>query len=53
VHVSAATPDITIGGSPTAGQLCMARVYRLPSHGNDTKGEDAKLLAIILTYTGK
>jgi hypothetical protein len=50
VHISNATPAITIAGSPVAGQLCQFRAYRLGS-GADNLAATANLLQVIITYT--
>ena len=49
VHVSAATPAITLGGTPVAGNLCTFKVYR--DVANDNLAGDARLLAVKLTFT--
>lgn len=45
LHISPATPALTIGGTPAAGSLCMFRVYR---KANDTLTDGAILLGVAL-----
>lgn len=49
--ITAETPDITIGGTPAAGDLCFFRVFRDVSDSNDTAAEAARLLGVKLLYT--
>jgi hypothetical protein len=51
VNISAATPAITIGGTPAAGNYVQFRAYRNPADANDTLAATAELLAIKITYT--
>jgi hypothetical protein len=51
VNISAATPAITIGGTPAAGNYVQFRAYRNPADANDTLAATAELLAIRITYT--
>lgn len=51
VHISAATSAITPGGTAAAGDQFFIRVYRLPSHADDTLAVDARLLQVKLEYT--
>jgi hypothetical protein len=53
VHVSPTTSDITIGGSPAAGDIVYFQVYRDVSDSNDTLGADAKLIGVKLHYTSE
>jgi hypothetical protein len=50
VYISDATPAITVGGTPAAGELVQFRVQRLPNDGDDSMAVDAKLLGVMLTY---
>lgn len=51
VYISAATPAITLGGTPAAGEFVHFRVKRVPADGSDTLAADAMLLAVVITYT--
>jgi hypothetical protein len=51
VNISAATPAITIGGSPAASLYVQFRAYRNPAAAGDTLAATAELLAIRITYT--
>ena len=51
VNISAATPAITIGGTPAASNYVQFRAYRNPADANDTLAATAELLAIRITYT--
>lgn len=48
---SSATPAITLGGTPAAGELVMFRVKRVPADGSDTLAADAMLLGVMVNYT--
>lgn len=50
LNITAATPAVTIGGSPSAGKKLWGRVYRT-SDASDTLAVDAILLDTILTYS--
>lgn len=49
MQVSAATPAITIGGTPTAGSMVCFEVYR-NTDGTDDMAEDAWLFGVEITY---
>lgn len=49
LHVSSATGNITIGGTPAAGELVQFRVHRDVS--DDDLGVDADLIAVRVTFT--
>jgi hypothetical protein len=51
VNISAATPAITIGGTPAAGNFVQFRAYRNPGDANDNLAATAELLSIRITYT--
>jgi hypothetical protein len=51
VNISAATPAITIGGTPAAGNYVHFRAYRNPADANDNLAATAELLSIRITYT--
>jgi hypothetical protein len=51
LHVSPLSADITIAGSPSAGDLIIAEVTRVVGDANDTMTEDAKLLGVTIHYT--
>jgi hypothetical protein len=48
---SSATPAITLGGTPAAGELVHFRVKRVPADAGDTLAVDAMLLAVVINYT--
>lgn len=50
VHVTSATPAITIAGTPAGGCLVQFRVTRLPADGDDTLAADARLIAVKVEY---
>ena len=51
LYSSAETAAITIAGTPTAGDVCMFRVYRDVSDAGDDLDIDARLLGVRLFYT--
>ncbi len=51
VLISAATADITPGGTASAPELLFVRVFRDVSDANDDMTEDARLLGVKLLYT--
>lgn len=51
LHVTALSSDITITGSPSAGDLVFAEVTRVVGDANDTMTEDAKLVGVTIHYT--
>lgn len=51
MHITAATPAITLGGTVTTGKMLQFRVYRNPSHADDTMAGDLRLLGVLLTFT--
>lgn len=51
IHYTAESGDITLAGTPAAGQLVQFRVYRDAAAGNDTLSADARLLGIKVYYT--
>jgi len=50
-QISAATPAITLGGTPAASELVLFRVGRLPADGSDTLAVDAMLIGVMIGYT--
>jgi hypothetical protein len=48
---SSATPSITIGNSPSAGDLVLLRVKRNVASGSDTLAVDAMLIGVMINYT--
>jgi len=50
MHTTAATPAITIGGTPAVGVPVMWEVCRKNNDASDTLAVDARLLGITLTY---
>ena len=51
MHITGATPAITLGGTPAVGVPIIFEVKRVPSDGSDTLAVDARLLGIVITYT--
>lgn len=51
MHISAATPAITIGGTVATGKTLQFRVYRNPAHADDNMAGDLRLIGIELTFT--
>ena len=51
LHVTALSTDITIAGSPSAGDLVIAEITRVVGDANDTMTEDAKLVGVTIHYT--
>lgn len=51
LYVGAESGDMTIAGSPAAGDLCYFRIFRDVSDANDTAAEDARLIGIKLLFT--
>jgi len=51
VNISDFTSAMTLAGTPADADLIVFQVNRNASDGNDTLGADAKLLAIVFTYT--
>lgn len=49
-HQTAATPAITLAGTPAAGETVVFRVYRDANNAADTLNADAKLIAVEITY---
>jgi hypothetical protein len=49
-HTTAATPLVTIGGSPTLGDLVVFEFYRNAAGGADTYTQDARLLNVTMQY---
>ncbi|PWJ93515.1 uncharacterized protein DUF2793 [Mesorhizobium loti] len=49
--VTAESSAVTIAGSPVEGDLCLFRVQRVVSDGNDDMSEDMRLIGIKLFYT--
>lgn len=51
VHVGPESSAVTIGGSPTAGDITYFQIKRDPADGSDTLNADARLIGIRLIYT--
>ena len=51
LYISAATPAITVGGSPATGDQVFFRVYRKAADASDTLAINARLHGIRLLYT--
>jgi len=49
--ISAATPAVTIGGSPAAGELCFFQISRYATDVADDLATDARLIGIKMIYT--
>ena len=50
VHISAATANITLGGTPAASEFVQFQVYR-DTGATDTLAGDARLLGVRITFT--
>ena len=51
ILVTAETGDVTIAGSPAAGEICYFEVFRDADDGSDTVGEDCLLIGVKIIYT--
>lgn len=51
IHITSATPAITVAGSPQDGDFVFFRVSRNPANAGDTLTADAKLLFVVLIIT--
>ena len=51
ILVTAETADVTIAGSPAAGEICYFEVFRDADDGSDTVGEDCLLIGVKIIYT--
>ena len=51
LHISAATGNVTIAGTPVAGEMVQFRVVRSGSDASDTFATTAELLGIRINYT--
>ncbi len=51
IYISAETSSITIGGTPTVGDICFFRVYRKAADAADNLAVSARLHGIKLFYT--
>ena len=49
-HTTAATPAVTIGGTPVLGDLVVFEFYRDAANGSDTYTQDARLLNVTMQY---
>jgi len=49
LHITAATPALTIGGTPALGDLCIFEVYR-NTDGTDDMAEDGWLFGCEIQY---
>jgi hypothetical protein len=49
VHISATTPALTLGGTPTANRPCYFQITR--DVGGDTLAADAKLMGVTIEFT--
>jgi hypothetical protein len=50
LHISSATPAITIAGTPALGDLVHLKLYRDPTDGSDDMTEDALVFGIIIEF---
>ena len=50
-YFTAFTSDLTIGGTPAAGDVVIFEFYRIPTDGSDTMAVDAHLISVTITYT--
>ena len=51
LHVSPATPALTIGGTPAEGKLVFVRVFRKVAAADDDYADAAELLGVNIQYT--
>lgn len=51
LHRSAETSEITLAGSPAAGDVVWFQAYRNATNGSDTLAADARLLGVIILYS--
>lgn len=51
LNISAATPALTIAGTPAAGELVNWRIVRSGTHASDTLAAIARLIAVAINYT--
>ena len=51
ILVTAETADVTIAGSPAAGEICYFEVFRDADDGSDTVGEDCLIIGVKIIYT--
>ena len=51
LHVGPESSAITAAGTPTAGDVLLLRVKRVPADAGDTLAADANLLGIVVTWT--
>lgn len=51
LHISPTSSALTVGGTPTAGDITFFQVYRDTADANDTLSADARLIGIKLHYT--
>jgi hypothetical protein len=49
-HTTAATPAVTVGGTPTLGDLVVFEFYRDAANVSDTYTQDARLLNVTMQY---
>lgn len=50
LHITSVSGDLTIAGTPVAGDLCFFQVFRDHDDSNDTLTTDAKLIGIKINY---
>ena len=50
MHVTASSSDVTISGTPNAGDTIWGEITRVVGDSNDTMTEDAKLFGILIEY---
>ena len=51
LYITAESGDVTVAGSPAAGELCYFNIFRDVSDSNDDMAEDAKLIGVKIFYT--
>ena len=51
LHISPTSSALTVGGTPTAGDITFFQVYRDTADANDTLSADARLIGIKIHYT--
>jgi hypothetical protein len=51
VLITAESSAVTLAGTPAAGDLVIFRLYRDPANGSDDLNVDARVHAVVITYT--
>ena len=51
LHISPTSSALTVGNTPSAGDLCFFQMYRDADNGGDTFSADAQLIGIKIIFT--